>query len=71
MQYSLIIKEAEEGGYIGMIPEIPGAFTQGETEDEVRGNIKEAIQLLHDVRMEQALKNLGTSSFKVEQMPCN
>ena len=68
MQYSLIIKEAEEGGYIGMVPEIPGAFTQGETEDEVRGNIKEAIQLLHDVRMEQALKDLGNSHFKVEQI---
>jgi predicted RNase H-like HicB family nuclease len=68
MQYSLIIKEAEEGGFIGIVPEIPGAFTQGETEDEVRENIKEAIQLLHDVRMEQALKKFGTSHFKVEQV---
>ena len=51
-----------------MVPEIPGAFTQGETEDEVRENMKEAIQLLHDVRMEQALKNLGASRFKVEQI---
>ena len=68
MQYSLIIKEAEEGGYIGMVPEIPGAFTQGETEDEVRENIKEAIQLLNDVRMEQALKNLGTSRFRMEHI---
>lgn len=68
MQYSLIIKEAEEGGYIGMVPEIPGAFTQGETENEVRENIKEAIRLLHDVRMEQAIKDLGASRFKVEQI---
>ena len=66
MQYSLIIKEAEEGGYVGIVPDVPGAFTQGETEDEVRENIKEAIQLLRDVRMEQALKDLGSARYKVE-----
>ena len=68
MLYTLIIKPAEEGGYVGMVPEIPGAFTQGETEDEVRENIKDAINLLHEVRMEQALKDLGATRYIIEQI---
>lgn len=68
MVYKLIIREAEEGGYIGIVPEVPGAFTQGETENEVRENIKEAIDLLKETRMELALKELGESGYKVEQL---
>lgn len=56
MKYNLIIEAAEEGGFIGYVPEIPGANTQGETEEEVRQNIVEAIQLIQDVRKEDASK---------------
>ncbi|MBN1181315.1 MAG: type II toxin-antitoxin system HicB family antitoxin [Bacteroidales bacterium] len=68
MKYRLIIQEAEEGGFVGMVPEVPGAFTQGETENEVRENIKEAIQLLQQVRMDMAIKEMGKSKYKVEQL---
>ena len=68
MVYKLIIKKAEEGGYIGIVPEVPGAFTQGETEDEVRENIKEAIELIRESRIELALKELGESGYVVEQL---
>jgi predicted RNase H-like HicB family nuclease len=33
-------------GYIGFVEEIPGANTQGETLDEVRENLKEAIEMV-------------------------
>jgi len=39
-----IIHHAEEGGYWAEIPALPGCFTQGETMDEVRENIHEAIE---------------------------
>jgi predicted RNase H-like HicB family nuclease len=33
-------------GYIGFVEELPGANTQGETLDEARANLKEAIDLV-------------------------
>lgn len=41
--YTFIIHEAEEGGYWGEILELPGCVSQGETLEELRQNIKEAI----------------------------
>lgn len=41
-----IYEEAEEGGYIGYVAEFPGANTQGETLEEVRENLAEAIELI-------------------------
>lgn len=41
-----IYEEAEEGGYIGYVAELPGANTQGDTLAEVRENLSEAIQLI-------------------------
>jgi predicted RNase H-like HicB family nuclease len=44
--FTAIYEEAEEGGYIGYIAELPGANTQGETIEEVRENLLEAVQLI-------------------------
>ena len=41
-----IYEEADEGGYVGYVAELPGANTQGETLEEVRENLGEAIQLI-------------------------
>lgn len=69
MNYTLIIEAAEEGGFVGYVPEIPGAHTQGETENEVRENIVEAIQLIQEVRKEDALKSLeGNSNYVLESI---
>ncbi len=74
MKYNLIIEAAETAdgrpdGFIGYVPEIPGANTQGETEEEVRRNIVEAIQLIQEVRKEEALKTLeGTSNYTLESI---
>ena len=51
MKYNLIIEPAEEGGFIGYVPEIPGANTQGETEEEIRQNIIEAIQMIQEANV--------------------
>ena len=39
-----IIHHAEEGGYWAEVPALPGCFSQGETREDVRGNIREAIE---------------------------
>jgi len=39
------LKEDPEG-YIGFVEELPGANTQGETLEETRSNLEEAIELV-------------------------
>lgn len=46
LSLTAIYEEAEEGGYIAYIAELPGANTQGETLEEVRENLSEAAQLV-------------------------
>jgi len=41
-------------GYIGFVEEIPGASSQGETLDEVRENLREAVQLVLEANRELA-----------------
>ena len=53
-----IYEEAEEGGYIGYIAELPGANTQGETLAEVRENLMDALQLILDIQREEAERRL-------------
>ena len=45
-------------GYIGLVEELPGANTQGETLDEVRENLKEAVQLVLEANRELAERTL-------------
>jgi predicted RNase H-like HicB family nuclease len=39
-----IIHEAEEGGFWAEVPGLPGCMTEGETLDQVKVNILEAVQ---------------------------
>jgi predicted RNase H-like HicB family nuclease len=44
MEYTIIIYEAEEGGYWSKVPALPGCGSQGETIDEAIANTREAIE---------------------------
>lgn len=50
------IFEKGEKYYICYCPEVPGANGQGETIDECRESLKEAIKLILKDRLEDALK---------------
>jgi predicted RNase H-like HicB family nuclease len=45
MQYTVIVHNAEEGGYWVEVPSLPGCFSQGETIDGAMNNVREAIEL--------------------------
>lgn len=45
-----VFEEAEEGGYIAYIEEMPGVNTQGETLDEAKANLEEAFRLVVDTQ---------------------
>ncbi len=45
MRYTVILEKGADGGYVAMVPALPGCVTQGETRDEVIANIHEAAEL--------------------------
>ena len=53
MKCTVILEPQEEGGYTVRCLELPGAISQGETEEEALINIKEAIDLVQDVLSEE------------------
>ena len=45
MTLKVLIHKAEEGGYWAEVPALPGCVSQGQTMDEVRTNVREAIEV--------------------------
>lgn len=45
-------------GYIGFVEELPGANTQGETLEEARANLREAVQMVLDANRELSEKSI-------------
>jgi len=44
-RFKVIIEQDPDGGYVASVAGLPGCHTQGETLDELRSNVKEAIAL--------------------------
>lgn len=44
MKMKAVVHEAEEGGFWAEVPAIPGCATQGETLQELRHNLCEAVE---------------------------
>ena len=44
MKLKIVIHEAQEGGFWGEVPAIPGCASQGETVEVLLENIREAIE---------------------------
>ncbi len=42
---SVFYERADEGGFVALVPALPGCHTQGETLEEAEMNVKEAIAL--------------------------
>ena len=50
----MLVKKAEEGGFTGKCLELPGAISEGETMEELRANMIEAILLVQESIKEEA-----------------
>ena len=51
MKFTLAIKRGKNGFLIGQLKELPAVFTQGLTVEEVKENIKDALEMhLEDLR---------------------
>ncbi len=56
-QFTIVFEPAEEGGYTAYIPEIPGAVSEGETVEEAREMVLDALRELTAHRRESALRS--------------
>ena len=53
-----IEKDKETGLYIGLVPNLPGAYTQAASLDELQVNLKEVIELCLEELSPEELENL-------------
>jgi len=53
-EFTIVFEPAEEGGFIATIPEVPGAVSEGETIDEARAMVLDAVNELTIARREAA-----------------
>jgi predicted RNase H-like HicB family nuclease len=58
------IYEKGDKYYIGYCPEVPGANGQGETLEECRESLKEAIKLILEDRLEDALRGIPDDAIQ-------
>ena len=66
--FTAVFEPAEEGGFTAFVEELPGAISQGETLDEARENLREAIQLILEVNRESALDDVDEARIIREKI---
>ncbi len=63
---AIIERDRETGLYVGYVPELPGAHSQGETIDELREHLQEAVELvLEEGEPELEVEFVGTQQILV------
>jgi predicted RNase H-like HicB family nuclease len=65
MRLTAVYMQVPEG-YIGFVEELPGANTQGSTLEEVRENLREAVQLVLEANRELAERALAGQNVSRE-----
>ncbi len=58
LEFTAVFKRVPEG-YIGFVEELPGANTQGDTLEEARANLVEAVRMVLDANRELMEEQLG------------
>jgi predicted RNase H-like HicB family nuclease len=56
--FDVVLLEDETGGYVAIVPALPGCHTQGDTLAEVMENAKEAIDLYWETLTAQEKKDM-------------
>ena len=60
--------EKVQDGYIGYVEELPGANTQGKTLEEVKANLREAIELVIEANRKLAEEEATGRQLITEQI---
>ncbi len=62
-ELTAVIEAAPEGGYWAICPEVPGANGQGETVGEAKENLKEAVALILEDRLDDIKRGLPADAI--------
>jgi predicted RNase H-like HicB family nuclease len=63
---AVVERDTDTGFYIGFVPGMPGAHTQGESLDELKRNLKEVVEmLLEDGEPSTEAEFIGTQLVEV------
>ena len=63
-EFTAIIEAAPEGGFWAICPEVPGANGQGETIEETKTSLRQAIVLILDDRKADILRGLPDDAIQ-------
>jgi predicted RNase H-like HicB family nuclease len=63
-ELTAILERAPEGGYWAICPEVPGANGQGETIEEAKKSLKEAVSLILLDRIEDIKRGLPCDAIQ-------
>ena len=63
-ELTAIIEKAPEGGYWAICPEVPGANGQGESVEEAKENLKKAVTLILEDRLEDIKRGLPDDAIE-------
>lgn len=66
--FTIIFEKGDEGWWIASIPEIPGAVSQGKSQDEARSMVKDCARELMAFRRDEALKGKGVEMVEHFQL---
>ena len=64
MILTAVFEPAKEGGYTCFVEEIPAAISQGETLEEAKANLRDALRLVLDCHRELAEKDLSPGALR-------
>jgi predicted RNase H-like HicB family nuclease len=62
------VPESEGGGFMAYAEELPGAISEGDTIEEARENLRDAIQLLLEANREVTGKRIPEKKVTKEQI---
>jgi predicted RNase H-like HicB family nuclease len=63
LELTAVFRKDPAGGYVAFVEELPGANTQGETLEEARSNLREAVELVLEAN--RALANQDADDAEV------
>ncbi len=64
MKFTAVFVPAAEGGFTALVEEIPGAISEGETIDEARENLADALRMVLECNRDLAREREPVESHR-------
>ena len=68
MKFTAIIEQGESGFFVGQIEEVPAAISQGESIEELKANLLDALRLILDTNKEITEKEYSGKQVIIEEL---